>query len=166
MAEEKQGEVKENFKYLVRIANTDLDGNKIIMQAMDKIKGVSYMFSNMACYLAKIDPLQKAGLLSDEQVAKLDEFMQNPKKFGAPHWMLNRRKDPESGEDNHLLLGDLKFTKENDIKRLRMIKSYRGTRHASGLPSRGQRTKSNFRKSKSRGKGGLGVKRVKKGKKG
>ena len=42
-------------------------------------------------------------------------------------------------------------------KRLQMIKSYKGMRHAAGLPVRGQRTKSNFRKNK--GKGSLGVKK-------
>ena len=167
MAEEKKGEEKkENFRYLVRIANTDLDGNKTIMQAMAKIKGVSYMFSNLICTLSKIDARQKTGYLTDEQVNKLNEILQNPTKYNAPVWMLNRRRDPDSGEDLHLLLGDLKFAKENDVKRLRMIKSYRGIRHAVGLPSRGQRTKSNFRKSKSRGgKGGLGVAKAKKGKK-
>lgn len=159
-------EEKKDFKYLVRIANTDLDGHKSIMQAMNKIKGVSYAFANMICKLADISSRQKTGNLTDAQIKKLDEVVQNPKKFGAPIWMFNRKRDPDSGEDMHLLLGDLKFTKENDIKRLRMIKSYRGSRHAVGLPSRGQRTKSNFRRSKSRGKGGLGVKRVKKGKKG
>lgn len=166
MAEEK-GEKKENFQYLVRVANADLDGNKILMQAMAKIKGVSYMFANMICTLAGIDPKQKTGYLKEEQINKLTEVLQDPVKHGAPEWMLNRRNDPESGDNKHLLSGDLKFQKENDIKRLRMIKSYRGVRHASGLPTRGQRTKSNFRKSKSRGgKGGLGVKRQKKGKKG
>jgi len=61
------------------------------------------------------------------------------------------------------LVGDLKFTKENDIKLLKKVKSYRGMRHALGLPVRGQRTKSNFRRNK--GKASLGVKRAKGSKK-
>lgn len=41
--------------------------------------------------------------------------------------------------------GDLKREIEANIKRLRDIKAYRGTRHMRGLPSRGQRTKTNSR---------------------
>jgi small subunit ribosomal protein S13 len=41
--------------------------------------------------------------------------------------------------------GDLKREKAANIKRLKDIKSYRGMRHARGLPSRGQRTKTNSR---------------------
>jgi small subunit ribosomal protein S13 len=51
----------------------------------------------------------------------------------------------------------LKFAKENDVKMMKKIKSYRGLRHQWSLPVRGQRTKSNFRRNK--GKGSLGVKR-------
>jgi len=38
--------------------------------------------------------------------------------------------------------------REFDIKRLRKIKSYKGIRHAVGLPVRGQRTKANFRRNR------------------
>lgn len=41
--------------------------------------------------------------------------------------------------------GDLKREKAANIKRLKDIKSYRGMRHSRGLPSRGQRTKTNSR---------------------
>lgn len=41
--------------------------------------------------------------------------------------------------------GDLKREVAGNIKRLKDIKSYRGTRHLRGLPSRGQRTKTNSR---------------------
>ena len=41
--------------------------------------------------------------------------------------------------------GDLKREVAGNIKRLKDIKSYRGSRHQKGLPSRGQRTKTNSR---------------------
>ena len=41
--------VGKDFKYFVRIVNTDLDGNKSIGNALRKIKGVGFMFSNMLC---------------------------------------------------------------------------------------------------------------------
>ena len=57
MAEQNQAkeQQKENFRYFVRIANTDLDGNKPIGNALRKIKGVSFMFANMICSVAGID---------------------------------------------------------------------------------------------------------------
>lgn len=57
----------------------------------------------------------------------------------------------------HTIEGDLKRTVSGNIKRLKDIQSYRGTRHAKGLPSRGQRTKTNGRtlrgKKKTMGSG-------------
>ncbi len=145
------------FKYFVRIANTDLDGNKPICYALTKIKGVSYMLANALCNMAHVDKHAKIGYISDSDVKKLDDVLANPMQFGMPRWMVNRRKNYEDGKDYHLITSDLKFTTENDIKRLKKIRAYRGVRHALGLPTRGQRTKANFRKNK--GKGSLGVKK-------
>lgn len=152
---------QKDFKHLVRVANTDLDGSKPLIQAIQKIVGVGPIYANMVCKLSKLDKQSKTGELSDADVKKINDIVSNPNKYGAPSWLLNRRNDYETGEDKHLLTGDLKFQKENDCKRLQKTKSYRGLRLAWGLPVRGQKTKSNFRRSKSRGGGGLGVKRKK-----
>ena len=158
-------EEKEGFSYIVRIASADLDGKKPIGYALNKVKGVSYSLANAVCKLAGVEMSKRVGYLEDEEVKKLNEIVSNLSKFNVPSWMLNRRKDPETGEDKHLLTGDLQFAKENDIKMLKKMKCYRGSRHMTGLPSRGQRTKSNFRRTKSKGKGGLGVQKKKVGKK-
>lgn len=156
--------MEKSFKHIIRVSNTDLDGSKPIYQALKKIKGVSVMFSNMVCHLAGVDINKQAGILMDAEVKKITDILTKPADYGAPVWMLNRRNDVETGEDMHLVQADLKFTQENDIKRLRKVKSYRGSRHQFGLPSRGQRTKSNFRANKR--KGSLGVKRRKDAKSG
>jgi len=148
---------EQEFKHLVRIANTDLDGNKPIFKALIKIKGISFMFSNMICSLTSIDKNAKTGYLKDEQIKKLDEAVNNPSKLNAPSWMFNRRKDIEDGKDKHLVTGDLNFAQETDIKMMKKIRCYKGTRHSFGLPVRGQKTRSNFRKNK--GKVSLGVKK-------
>ncbi|MBN2111477.1 30S ribosomal protein S13 [Candidatus Woesearchaeota archaeon] len=158
-------EEKEGFSYIVRIANTDLDGNKPIGFALKKIRGVGYSIANAVCKTAGVDMSKRVGYLDQKEIEKINTVIENPAKFNFPAWAFNRRKDPETGEDQHLLLGDLQFAKENDIKMLKKMKSYRGSRHMAGLPVRGQRTKSNFRKSKSRGKGGIGVQKKKAGKK-
>ena len=157
MVEQKKQETKEkdNFRYFVRIANTDLDGNKPIGNALRKIKGVGFMFSNMVCGVASIDKKAKSGNLNDEQIKKLDDVLNNPSKYNVPSWLFNRRKNYEDGKDYHAVTGDLSFAVENDIKRMKKIRSYKGIRHGQGLPVRGQRTKSNFRRNK--GKASLGV---------
>ncbi len=159
--EDKQENIenKQEIKHLVRVANTDLDGTKPLYFALTKIKGVSFVFANMLCNLANIDKTKRTGLLSEQEVSRLNEIIKEPKKYNVPPWLLNRRKDYETNEDKHLTGPDLKFTQGVDIKRLKKIKSYRGIRHSEGLPTRGQKTKANFRKNK--GRGSLGVKRKK-----
>lgn len=139
-----------DFKYILRIANTDIDGNRPILSALRKIKGVSFMFANMVCTLTGIDKKKKTGYLSDEEAKKLDESIRSPQNYGAPSWMFNRRNDYETGENKHIVTGDIEFYRGTDIKRLKMIRSYRGIRHAEGQPVRGQSTKSNFRRNKGK----------------
>jgi len=147
---EKEQKHQENFKHIVRIANTDINGNRKVVSGLRKIKGLSFMMINAVCSVAGVDPYAQIGNLSDEQLRRIDEAIKSPAKYGIPSWLFNRRKDYESGEDMHLLGNDLKYFQENDIKRLRMIKTYRGQRLPLGLTVRGQRTKSHFRKNKGK----------------
>ena len=154
---------QDDFKHFVRISNTDLNGNYKIERALTKIKGVGFQFANAICSTLKIDPNQQTGYMSDETIKRIQELLKEPLKFNIPSWFLNRRKDYETGEDIHLLTSDVNFVQDTDLKRMKKIRCYRGVRHMKGLPVRGQRTKSNFRRNK--GKGSLGVKK-KKGKSG
>ncbi|MFP4403104.1 MAG: 30S ribosomal protein S13 [Candidatus Woesearchaeota archaeon] len=155
MAEKKQ---TDDFRYLVRIQNTDLEGKKNIIYGLKKIKGVGLIYANMIVNLSKIDKTKKVGYLTDEDVKKLEDVILNPKKYNIPAWMFNRRKDYETGEDKHILNADLEFTQNNDKRRMQKIKSYRGLRLSWNLTVRGQSTKANFRRSKGKG---LGVKKKK-----
>ena len=150
---------EKEFKHILRIANTDLNGKKPIGHALIKIRGIGFMFANVICNIAKIEKSKITGHINDAEAKKIDEILKNPLKNGVPNWMLNRRKDYDTGEDKHLITSDLKFVNDNDVKMMRMVKSYKGMRHAFGLPVRGQQTKSNFRKNKGNV---LGVKRSKK----
>lgn len=152
----------EKTKHIIRVAATDLEGHKPLKQALQKVKGISHSFSNAVCYATKIDKKKKAGDLTKQEVEKIEDAIKNPDKYKIPSWILNREKDYETNQDKHLTNVELKLQKEFDVKRLRKIKSYRGLRHAVGLPVRGQRTRSNFRKGKA-----IGVtKKKKKGKTG
>ena len=139
-----------NYKHIVRIVNVDVPGGKAIRIALTKIKGIGMQMADVACVLTGIDKQKKAGNLTDDEIKKLNETIAKPNEHGFPVWMLNRRKDYDTGEDKHLVTSDLQFTKENDLKRLKKTKTLRGIRHQKGLPVRGQRTRSNFRKSKGK----------------
>jgi small subunit ribosomal protein S13 len=149
----------EDFRHIVRIVNTDIKGEKKVLMGLQKIKGIGYMLSNFICHSTKIDPRKLIGKLSNEEISKLEDVIRNPAKYDCPSWMMNRRKDYESGQDMHLITTDLDVTVDNDMKRMKKIRSYKGVRHMLGQPVRGQRTKSNFRKNK--GKVSLGVNRNK-----
>lgn len=146
------------FKHLIRVSNVDLDGSKPLLHALRKIRGVSYSFANAICNTLDLDKNQKAGSLTKEQVKRLEDEIKNP---SFPAWLLNRRKDTETAKDKHLIEAGLKLQREFDIKRLQRIKSYRGLRHAQGLPVRGQRTKGHFRKGKTVGVQRKGIKMAK-----
>lgn len=157
MAEQKQPAPQKELRHLVRVLNTDIKGEKQILYSLTKIKGVSIMFANAVLKRAGIPTNVKAGYLSEKEVATIEHIIQKPIQSGIPVWLLNRRKDLETGEDGHLITSNLDFTHEMDLKRLKKTKSYKGLRHQWGQPVRGQKTKSNTRKNK--GKGSLGVKK-------
>lgn len=139
-----------NFKHIVRVANVDLPGNKQIRFALTNIKGLGINFADVICAVTGVDKQAKTGFLSDENIQQLNKAVLDPAGYGIPSWFFNRKKDYETGEDKHLLTGTLTFVRENDLKRLKKIKTLRGVRHQKGLPVRGQRTKSHFRKNKGK----------------
>jgi len=138
-----------DFRYIVRIANTDLEGNKIAASGLRKIRGISFSISNIICNAAKIDKSKKIGNLSEAEIGRINDVIKNTADF-FPKWMLNSRKGYEDGSDRHLFSSDLDFEKENSVRLLKKIRSYRGIRHMLGQPVRGQRTKSNFRRNKGK----------------
>ena len=145
MAEKQE---KSNFKHIVRIAQVDVPGEKAIRFALTNIKGIGINFAQALCNKLSIDANKKAGTLTDVEISSLELLIKNPT---IPQWYYNRRKDPETGENHHILTSALKLTKETDIKKLKKIKTYKGIRHSMGQPVRGQRTRSHFRKGSAVG---------------
>ncbi|MBS3076410.1 30S ribosomal protein S13 [Candidatus Pacearchaeota archaeon] len=135
---------------VVRILSKDVEGKMTLYSGLTKIKGVSWTLSNAVCKLLNLDKKRKIGSLTPEEIDKISKFLKNPP---IPTYLFNRRDDFETGESKHLTGSDLELQKEFDIKRLKKIKSYKGFRHTSGLPLRGQRTKSNFRRNRKKGSG-------------
>jgi len=138
----------EEEESLVRILQTDIPGNKNIYTGLTRIKGVSWSISNAICNILSLDKSKKIKDLNEKDKKVIEEFLSSPK---IPEFMMNRRKDLETGKSEHLVGSDLDLKKEFDIKRMKKMKSYRGIRHSTGQPVRGQRTRSHFRQNKSVG---------------
>ena len=162
MAEEKGGKTRGSkpkgghrepgrARVIIRVLGTDLDGEKGVAQAILKIKGISHSFSNAICKAAKIDPDKKLGSFTESEINELEEAIKDPLKHGVPEWIVNRRKDIESGIDMHMSSSDVVVTKKFDVQRMIDKRTYKGTRHMLGLPVRGQRTRSSFRKGRTVG---------------
>ena len=160
MAEQKKSKPEENpdFKYIVRIANTDLDGKYQVIPAIAQVKGLGLRTAAVVAARSGVNPYRKLGDLSDADVAKLQETVEGIQE-ALPTWMLNRRKDIETGEDGHLVGTDVEIRLRDDLNRLKKIRTYRGLRHEGGQKVRGQRSRSNGRTGLT-----LGVQRTAQGK--
>ena len=143
--------MKDDFKHLLRISRKDVAGNKTTEYALTDIKGIGLSLSRAIALALGLDLKQKIGYISDEDILKIEEVLENPKKYNIPAWMLNRQSDYTTGESTHLIESDLGMTIRDDLNRMKKIRSYKGRRHEIGLPVRGQKTKSTFRKGSSVG---------------
>jgi len=143
--------MSKEFRHILRITGTDINGTLKIPYALTKIKGIGLNLANAIIQKTGMNPEKRAGFLTEAEAEKIEQIIQEPKKFGLPLWLLNRRKDLETGEDSHLIGPDLVLRTNMDIKRMKEMKSWCGYRHAYGLKVRGQRTRSTGRKGKAVG---------------
>jgi len=137
-------DAKENFRYIVRLANTDLEGARSVVYALSRVKGVGVRIAESVADLSKVSRTERIGNLTDAETDKIEETLG---KLGEilPHWMVNRPHDWETGDDIHLFSSDVDLRLRDDINRMKMIRCYRGIRHEQGQKVRGQRTRSNGR---------------------
>ena len=143
-------EEKDDFLYIVRLANSDIDGKKQVMHGLTQIKGIGRRLAITIADKAGVDRTMKMGNLSEKQLTNITQALESLSS-STPGWMLNHRKDVDSGEDIHLISADIDLRLRDDVNKLKMIRSYRGIRHESGLPCRGQRTRANSRKGLAMG---------------
>ena len=139
------------FQYIIRFAGTDVEGAQPVTYALTNIKGVGIKLANAIIEKSGISPERRMGFLSSAEVEKIQDVLKNPVKYGIPAWLLNRRKDVETGKNIHLLGSDLILQTKNDIDQMKKIRSWKGFRHSYGLKVRGQRTKTTGRKGKAIG---------------
>ncbi len=144
----------QEFRHIVRIMGSDASGTLKISYALTRIKGIGYSISNAILKKASVNPDTRVGFITEAEIDRIEEVMKDPLKFGLPIWLLNRRKDAETGKDSHLITADLVLRTKMDIDQAKEVRSWRGYRHAYGLKVRGQRTKTTGRAGKA-----LGVKK-------
>ena len=148
---------EQEFKFIVRIADKDLPGDKNIVYALSLIKGIGVNTAYALCRKLGIDARRKLGSLTEEEIRLIDGAVRELHKLDLPAWIYNRRRDPRLGVDRHLVGAELVLTVRSDIELLKEIKCWRGIRHMLGLKVRGQRTRTTGRTGIT-----VGVKKAKK----
>jgi small subunit ribosomal protein S13 len=133
-----------NFRYIVRIANTDLDGTRPAALALTGVRGVGLRIAEVACRLADINATEMIGNLPETMVEGLETTL-GSLSGKMPSWMVNHPNEPLAGESPHYFGPDLETRRRDDVNVMKMIRSYRGVRHERGQKVRGQRTRSNGR---------------------
>ncbi len=144
-----------DFKYIVRLSNTDINGEKNVIYGITTVKGIGLHMASLITDKTGINRYMKIGDLSDDQIEKLQNAIDNISQ-SAPKWMLNHRKDYDTGKNIHLIGNEIEIRLRDEINIMKKIRSYKGIRHERGLSVRGQRTRSNNRKGLA-----LGVSRKK-----
>ena len=111
-----------------RILGVDIPMNKRVKYALQAIYGIGPAIAEEIIVKANIDPNLKASQLSDENISAITNLLQN----------------------DYTVEGDLRREIMINIRRLQAIGCYRGLRHKKGLPTRGQRTRTNARTRKGK----------------
>jgi len=127
---------------MARISGVDLPPNKAVEYGLTAIYGIGLHTAQKIVVAVGIDPTKKIKDLSDEEVTKIRKLI----------------------EAEYKVEGALRAEIAADVKRLIDIACYRGLRHKHGLPTRGQRTRTNARTRKGKkktvtGKAGPGGKK-------
>ncbi|HEX2839207.1 MAG TPA: 30S ribosomal protein S13 [Phycisphaerales bacterium] len=122
-----------------RVAGIDIPEKKKIYFALQYVHGIGPKFAKDILTEAGVNPDQRANEVDEQKLAQINALI----------------------DASYLVEGALRRQVQQNIQRLKDIRSYRGDRHRKGLPVRGQRTQSNARTRKGKKKTVAGKKSVK-----
>ncbi|MFO0833134.1 MAG: 30S ribosomal protein S13 [Phycisphaerales bacterium] len=122
-----------------RVAGIDIPEKKKIYFALQYVHGIGPKFAKDILTEAGVNPDQRASEVDEQKLAQINAII----------------------DGSYLVEGALRRQVQQNIQRLKDIRSYRGDRHRKGLPVRGQRTQSNARTRKGKKKTVAGKKSVK-----
>src|SRR5512146_234455 len=108
---------------MARISGVTIPAEKQVWVALTYIYGIGQKTAHGILAKAKVEPTTRVKNLTDAEISHIQEVI----------------------NADYVVEGELQRIVSGNVKRLKDIKSYRGQRHAIGLPSRGQRTKTNAR---------------------
>jgi len=112
-----------------RLVGVDIPENKKVLYSLTAIYGIGKSISTKVLASAEVDPDKRVRDLTQSEVSKINKILEG---------FINE--------------GDLRRQINENIQRLKRIKSYRGLRHTMKLPTRGQRTRTNSRNARGGGK--------------
>merc|ERR1711994_973982 len=138
----------EDFQHILRVQNTNIDGNIKVTHALTSIRGMGRRFTDLVLKKAEIDRSKRAGQLSEAEMEQIQTVMANPKNFKIPTWFLNRQRDCKDGQ---MTSNNLDNKLREDIERMKKIRLHRGIRHWWGYPVKGQKTKTSGRHGRTCG---------------
>jgi small subunit ribosomal protein S13 len=113
---------------MARIAGVSLPKNKPLFLSLQSIYGIGKKFSENICEATKIDRTKRTHELSEAEAISIRKLI----------------------DEHYVVEGDLRREVSLNRKRLIDLRCYRGLRHSSNLPCRGQRTSSNARTRRGR----------------
>ncbi len=113
---------------MARISGVTIPNEKQIWVALTYVYGIGPKTADSILAAAKVERTVRTKDLTDAEVSRIQDYI----------------------NESLTVEGELQRVVNGNIKRLKDIKSYRGMRHAQGLPSRGQRTKTNARTRRGR----------------
>jgi small subunit ribosomal protein S13 len=122
-----------------RLLGVDIPSDKPTFISLTYLYGVGSKVARDLCHKAGVEPQKRARDLAEDEVGRLAALL----------------------ERDYIVEGPLRRQIQQNINRLKDIKSYRGLRHRMGLPVRGQRTRTNARTRKGPRKTVAGKKGVK-----
>lgn len=120
-----------------RVIGVDIPDKKRLEISLTYIYGIGRHISKQIIEKLKLDPNMRARELTESDISRISQLLQS----------------------EYQVEGDLRRQVQNNIKRLISIHSYRGMRHRSGLPVRGQGTQKNARTRKGKKKTVAGKKK-------
>ena len=113
---------------MARISGVVLPAEKQVQIGLTYIYGIGPKHASTILAAAKIEPTTRVKDLTEAEEQKIRDII----------------------DAEYTVEGDLQRLVANNIKRLKDVNAYRGLRHKSGLPTRGQRTRTNARTRKGR----------------
>jgi len=113
---------------MARLAGVDIPNDKRVVISLTYIHGIGRTTSEKLVKRANVNPDSRVRELGDEEIGRLRQLI-----------------DRMAADKEIVIEGDLRREVALNIKRLQEIGTYRGQRHRRGLPTRGQRTRTNGR---------------------